>query len=40
VNANTENVDIHWVRMPVELSGGTPAVGRPEQVQRKYSEVL
>ncbi|MGH3929039.1 MAG: helix-turn-helix domain-containing protein, partial [Pseudonocardiaceae bacterium] len=33
VNANAANVDIAWVAAPVELSDGTTAVGRAEQVQ-------
>ncbi|MGH3913377.1 MAG: helix-turn-helix domain-containing protein [Pseudonocardiaceae bacterium] len=33
VNANLENVDIAWVAVPVELSDGTTAIGRAEQVR-------
>ncbi|MGH3943275.1 MAG: hypothetical protein ACRDTG_32560 [Pseudonocardiaceae bacterium] len=33
VNADATNVDIAWVAAPVELSDGTTAVGRAEQVQ-------
>ncbi|MGH3928945.1 MAG: helix-turn-helix domain-containing protein [Pseudonocardiaceae bacterium] len=32
VNANAANVDIHYVRVPVELSDSTTAVGRAEQI--------
>ncbi|MGH3903523.1 MAG: hypothetical protein ACRDTE_04940 [Pseudonocardiaceae bacterium] len=33
VRASAANVSIHWVAVPVELSDGTTAVGRAEQVQ-------
>lgn len=33
VNATETNVDIHWVAVSVELSDGTTAVSRAEQVQ-------
>ncbi|MGH4014197.1 MAG: hypothetical protein ACRDSL_09770 [Pseudonocardiaceae bacterium] len=33
MNANADNVSIAWVAVPVELSDGTTAVGRAEQVQ-------
>jgi transcriptional regulator with XRE-family HTH domain len=33
INASAAHVDIHHVRVPVEMSDGTTAVGRAEQVQ-------
>jgi transcriptional regulator with XRE-family HTH domain len=33
MSASAENVQIHWVAVPVELTDGTTAVGRAEQIR-------